>query len=112
MLAAALAFALQAVAPAHAPTDAVAVAVRAWGVCVKRRADAGLRSARPAATLADGAIAGCATALETIRAALAAASGAEAAGPEVDRVRSGTRQMLVSYIERERERAAAASQDE
>jgi hypothetical protein len=94
--------------PAPVPEDAISRASRAWGTCAKGRADAGLRSSQTAEALADAAIEGCAAEFAAIRTAIAAQNGAESADLNTERVRTGTRQMLVIYIQRER--APAASQ--
>ena len=111
MLTALIALALQAAAPGPAPApvgDPISRAGQAWGNCAKSRTDAGLRSSQTAEALANAALEHCAAELAAIRAAIAAQHGAEAADLNTDRVRTGTRQMLVAYIERER--APAASQ--
>ncbi|HVQ09954.1 MAG TPA: hypothetical protein VMS43_16125 [Allosphingosinicella sp.] len=108
MLTALLFAALQAAAPApqSPPEPAGARAGRAWGDCVKARIDARMRADVAPNALVTEAFAQCAAEEEAIRAAIAAERGEEVARLNVERIRSGGRQLFLAYIERARGQSA------
>jgi hypothetical protein len=75
-----------------------------WRDCVKGRIDAGLRSQDSADALVTDALTHCARQEDVIRATIAAERGEEVARLNIERVRNGSRQLFLLYIERERGR--------
>lgn len=119
ILAFALALGAAAVPPSGAQTppparpsaqgDAFGAAGQAWAECAKSGVDARLRSRLAPDAVVTAAFDGCARQEAAIRAAIAAEMGDAEAAANVERIRSGGRQMFLIYITRERGQPAPAA---